>query len=983
MVHRIRGDHPTLAPPLVAALLAALAAVDAFAGAPFAGTVIPTDGGGSWAMTAADLDGDGRMELAVTLLSSDEVLVLQVPGLDAALAGRRYPVGGRPISLAAGDLDGDGREDIAVLNSGSKDISILFGRQGGGFEPEHRLAFLEGMEDAWFERGMTHGLAIADLNRDGIDDIAVVNGVDISLLMGTHDGGFAAGGRVAAGVRPFSLVAADFDADGTIDLAATNISSDDVSLARGRGDGTFDPGPRISIGLVPRGLATADLNGDGALDLVTASMTHNPLGDRSGDVSVRLGTGDGGFLPVVRYPTGEATMSVALGDFNHDGRPDIAAGNPPSGDASVLLGAGDGTFEAERRVRTGKIPIDLVLLDGDGDGHLDLVQSISADGISLVRGFGDGTFGPQAILGMTVSPGSVAVADFDGDGVQDLIAAGRARSIEPGNVALFPGRGDGGFGDARTLAIGEVLVRLADVEPADFDGDGRNDFAVVDGVRAVGVVPGRGGWAFGPASWIETGREPIALAAADFNGDGRPDLAVVHYSSDGVLILLGRGDGGFEPGDRLPASYGYWDAVTADFDADGVVDLAAVGATLDPDFEYRYVALVWRGIGDGRFQEPLRLDLADQPSAVTTGDLDGDGLGDLLVAGAWETTVLRNRGKAGFASGVRYPGPHFMSDITVADFTRDGILDAAVLSFDRELVSVFPGAGDGTLGQERRSVGGRRPVAFAAGDFDGNGAPDLVLADLGLDNAWHGSDPELYVMLNQAAVPNRAPTAVVVAPTAAECSSREGATVRLDGTASRDPDSPPGGPDDLAAFDWYENHGTPAEVHLGSGPVIEVTLGLGRHDVMLRVTDRSGAQDTAETTITVVDTVPPALELRPPGPAILWPPDHRMVDFTIEAVAADRCGPVRVVLESATSSEADDAPGLGDGNTAGDVRDAEIGQPDFRFQVRAERSGSGTGRTYAATYRATDATGISTDAVIRVVVPVHLFPPTSPAPARE
>ena len=983
MVPRIRGDHPNLVPPLVAVVLAALAAADAFAGPPFAGPVIPTHGGGPWAVTATDLDGDGREELAVTLLYSDEVLVLGAPGLDEAPAGRRYPVGGRPISLAAGDLDGDGRKDLAVLNSGSADISVLFGRQGGGFEPERRVAFPEGEEDARFEWGMTHGLAVADLNRDGIDDIAVVNGVDISLLMGSREGGFAAGGRVAAGVRPFSLVAADFDANGTIDVAATNISSDDVSLAWGRGDGTFDPGPPISIGLVPRGLATADLNGDGALDLVTASLIYNPLGDRSGDVSVRLGTGDGDFLPVVRYPAGEATMSVAMGDFNHDGRPDIAAGNPASGDASVLLGAGDGTFEAERRVRTGKIPIDLALLDGDGDGHLDLVQSISADGISLVRGLGDGTFGPQAILGIIVSPASVAAADFDGDGVQDLIAAGRARSIEPGNVALLAGRGDGGFDDARTLAIGDVLVRLADVEPADFNGDGRMDFAVADGVRSVGVVPGGVGWAFGPVSWIETGWDPSALAAADFNGDGRPDLAVTHDSSDGVLILLGRGDGGFEPGDRLPASYGYLDAVTADFDADGVVDLAAVGEVLDPGLEIRPVAMVWKGIGDGRFQEPLRLDVADRPFAVTTGDLDNDGLVDLLVAGEWEITVLRNRGRAGFASGVRYPGPYLMSDITVADFTRDGILDVAVLSFGLELVSVFPGSGDGTLGRERRSIGGRQPLAFAAGDFDGNGAADLVLADLGLRNAWHGSDPELYVMLNQAAVSNRAPTAVVVAPTEAECSSREGATVLLDGTASRDPDSRPGGPDDLAAFDWYENHGTPAEFHLGSGPALEVTLGLGRHDILLRVTDRAGAHDDAETTIAVVDTVPPALELRPLGPTILWPPDHRMVDFTVEGVAADRCGPVRVILESVASSEADDAPGSGDGNTAGDVRGAEIGRPDFRFQLRAERSGSGTGRTYAATYRATDASGIPADAVIKVVVPVHLTSPTSAAPARE
>jgi hypothetical protein len=323
------------------------------------------------------------------------------------------------------------------------------------------------------------------------------------------------------------------------------------------------------------------------------------------------------------------------------------------------------------------------------------------------------------------------------------------------------------------------------------------------------------------------------------------------------------------------------------------------------------------------------------------------------------------------------PGPWNAIGIVAADFTRDGKVDAAVLSAQWETVSVLPGLGDGTLGSEMRSAAGRRPVAFAAGDFDADGGPDLVTADMGLRDAWVGSLPDLYVLLNRTPASNQAPIAIAMAPAAVECSSWSGAVVRLDGSASHDPDSRPGGPDDLESFAWYEGFGTSSETFIGSGRIVDVTLGLGAHAITLLVTDRAGLTGSAATTVTVQDSALPAIELRPIGPGVLWPPDHRMVVVEVSAVASDRCGPVEVALQSVTSNEPDDAPGAGDGHTIGDVRGVEIGRPDFAFQLRAERSGAGEGRKYTARYRAIDGSGRTADAAIVVTVPAAR-PPAVP-----
>jgi hypothetical protein len=209
-------------------------------------------------------------------------------------------------------------------------------------------------------------------------------------------------------------------------------------------------------------------------------------------------------------------------------------------------------------------------------------------------------------------------------------------------------------------------------------------------------------------------------------------------------------------------------------------------------------------------------------------------------------------------------------------------------------------------------------------------------------------------------------TKVVVEPPVAnagpdqtvECTGDSKAAVHLDGSASTDPNN------DIVTYEWFENYGAANQTSLGTGVKLTVTLALGSHTITLRVTDATAKTATDEVVITVVDTKPPVVHITM-SPSQLWPPNHKLVDVHAN-VSVDECGPYTVTLVSVTSNEPDD--GQGDGNTSGDIEGATVGTADYDFELRAERSGGGSGRVYTVVYNVTDAQGLVTTATGYVTV---------------
>ena len=219
------------------------------------------------------------------------------------------------------------------------------------------------------------------------------------------------------------------------------------------------------------------------------------------------------------------------------------------------------------------------------------------------------------------------------------------------------------------------------------------------------------------------------------------------------------------------------------------------------------------------------------------------------------------------------------------------------------------------------------------------------------------------------ALGNAPPVARVSGGGVFECASPAGATVELDGSGSSDADSSLGTHDDIVSFDWFEDRGGLSERYLGSGESLRMDFGLGRHAVSLVVTDRAGATGVSELSVEVDDTRAPSLTIHS-DPSVLWPPNHRMMPVMLVADAQDICDSAPLVrLESVVSSEADDAPGEGDGHTTGDVEIGGPGQANGEVRLRAERASTGGGRRYVIRYSAIDASGNQAVAEVGVSVP--------------
>jgi hypothetical protein len=319
----------------------------------------------------------------------------------------------------------------------------------------------------------------------------------------------------------------------------------------------------------PHFAAAGDFNNDGKTDLAV------PNGSGS-TVSVLLGNGDGTFQAQVTYgtdPNGEA-YAIAVGDFNADGNPDLVVTNVGNGvpTVSVLLGNGDGTFQAQVTYTVGHYPSSAVVADFNGDGDADLAVTNRDDNtVGTLLGNGDGTFQAHVTYTVGNSPAALAAVDLNGDGNVDLVATNRSDNT----VSVLLGNGDGTFPPQVTYAVGNSPMAVV---AADLNGDGNVDLAVANANdNNVSLLLGNGDGTLQPQTTHPVDSSPGPLAAADFNGDGKIDLASPNGSTDTVNVLLGNGDATFQTTITFPVGTGPNGLVVGDFNGDGLTDLATVG----------------------------------------------------------------------------------------------------------------------------------------------------------------------------------------------------------------------------------------------------------------------------------------------------------------------------------------------------------------------------------------------------------------------
>jgi uncharacterized protein (TIGR03437 family) len=646
------------------------------------------------------------------------------------------PLGTQSRVQIVTDLAGDGTGSIVSLSRrGSNQIAVATAN------PDYTLRYVGSYAVGPNPQGYVSG----DFNGDGIHDVASVyfGPLDgsapggISLSLGTGNGTYPLQPVVnyPAGIGTSAAAAWDFNGDGKDDLAVVNMQDGTVTIMLGSATGKLTMGKTYTVaaGSFPTSIVVADINGDGFADIVVAGY--------QGLVTL-LGNGDGTFRIGPSTPLLNAMSFLATGDFNKDGKVDIAFADYQDGFLDIMIGNGDGTFQiAPAQYLIGFNAQPFWVEDFDGDGNLDIVFAGGhpdalitmpyTQTVGVLFGNGDGTFAgaPAYSIGYAYS---MVAADFNGDGKPDLAIAGE------GSTNILLGGGGSKFRAGTRLNAGGTPAQIA---TADFNGDAKLDL-VVDNA----VFLGNGDGTFQPLQTVPgTASDADGVAVGDFNNDHKLDLAVANYSENTVTIATGNGNGTFTAGATLQVGNNPGAIFAADFNRDGNLDLAVVNAGFVFMTNNPGSLSILLGKGDGTFQKAVSYTLPTEfwPNSINSADFNKDGIPDLVLTAALPgfgntLVVFIGNGDGTFKPGVLYPTDFGPSTVAIADFNGDGHLDLIVPHCCGDTdVTYLLGNGDGTFQPEKIIMYAGANASVVA-DFNGDGKPDVAF----------GGSGDAFILLN-------------------------------------------------------------------------------------------------------------------------------------------------------------------------------------------------------------------------------------------
>lgn len=330
-------------------------------------------------VAVADFNHDGNPDIAATYLEDNAVRVVTGRGNGNFNPAAIYPVGKQPYWIATGDLNNDGYADLVTANTGSNTVSVLMNNGGGSGTFAAAQSYPVG--------NLPYQVAIGDLNGDGIPDLAVTNYGDntVSILYGQTGGGFVGGQTLPTCTNPDGVAIGDTRHTGRNDIAVTCFHTAQLEVFLNATPGLPNPPPAqatfespeiYSTDSNPTSLVMADFNRDGNLDIVTGNSIAN-------DVSFFGGNGDGSFKPAVNSFALNFPDSIAVGDVNGDGIPDLVTVAANFNQVAILLGKGDGTFQQRVEFASGQQPWAVALADFNLDGKLDIVTANTVNRVNL------------------------------------------------------------------------------------------------------------------------------------------------------------------------------------------------------------------------------------------------------------------------------------------------------------------------------------------------------------------------------------------------------------------------------------------------------------------------------------------------------------------------------------------------------------------------------------------------------------------------
>ncbi len=710
-------------------------------------------------VTAGDVNGDGRIDLLTSNVSNNNFSVLiNTSTLGSSIISFAthvtFGVGSTPTFVALSDLDNDGRPDAVVTNSSSNTISVLKNTTSGGtVNFAAKVDFVTGGEPTQ--------AAIADLDNDGKPEIVVSNyfpGNTLSIFRNVatpgsiSSGSFEAKADYVVGAYPANISIGDFDGDGKPDLAVDVELSNIVSVLRNTTtSGTLTPGSfSVPVNLATIGrassMAIADLDGDGKLDIastnfIVASVSVLKNNCSPGSIST------GSFSTVAELSTCAQPHGLSIGDLDGDGKPDFFMVSKTNNTMSVLRNLISGPSIVSFSPQSGNVGIS-VTIDGLG------FSSIPSGNI-VYFGATKAVVTDAAPTSLTVSVPSGASYEPISVTVNGLIA----RTSRPFSVT-FSGNllvSAGSFSPKVDFATGTGPIGVA---ISDLDGDGKPDIAVTNPAdNTVSVLRNSGSPGSITASSFQakfdfaTDINPERLAIGDLNGDGKPDLVTVNNRTFSGPSSLSVFQNTSTPGSISASSFAakvdfatnQWTThvALADLDNDGKTDMVATSETANKVSVFRNA--VNGPIGSNSFAAKIDFTTGSGPTNVAVGDVDNDGKPDVVVTNSSSNTVsvLKNTSSSGaisFAAKVDFSAGLEPNSVAIGDLDGDGKPDLTVANFNNHTISLYRNtATDGVINSS--SFASRvifttgstsYPIDVALANLDGDAKVDIVVVNRSL-----------------------------------------------------------------------------------------------------------------------------------------------------------------------------------------------------------------------------------------------------------
>ena len=553
-----------------------------------------------------------------------------------------------------------------------------------------------------------------------------------------------------------NVASGDLNKDGKPDFVVTTNNLPQTGMTSAvawinNGKGSFTQTQQITVGQATTP-TLADVNGDGIPDLIYEDPASSAMLD------VAMGTGQGTFGAPKGYSgqPGAATFSpVITGDFNGDGKPDIAWSRNNLGGGSVVivfLNAGNGTFGSGTSYFMGIAPAGLAVADMNRDGIQDLVVQDSWGGaVRLFYGSTTGALRTGPAIAFN-SPSTIAVGDLNGDGIQDIVVGSVTDQYSHHGITVLTGQANGSF---TSRLIQDFLGTVTAALIRDLNGDGKADLCITEQNAVqfnpggfvdqsyLAVYPGNGNGTFQNPRTYNVDSDPVNVIEADIYGDGRPALITPSDNSRTLSVL--RSDvPGFYVAAPITLSPHAEGIVSADFNHDGIMDMAVVN---NPTCKApcNGAVTVFFGTGHGWFDTGHSYAIGMHGSGISAGDLNGDGVMDLVVTDNTagdnsDVSVLLGNANGTFQAAHNFVLGVSSSDVFLADMNRDKKLDLVTAA------GVALGTGTGTFGTllQYTALGTAAVDHIAIGDFNQDGITDVAAA--GLPSPTAGTD-DLSILL--------------------------------------------------------------------------------------------------------------------------------------------------------------------------------------------------------------------------------------------